>query len=92
MITKEINDLFTSLVRARLFLPNADGAKAFAHLLIQITMQGQPKPYGHKVVKRKRKKGALNFAKVHCAILTKLRTAYAVLKGTSIMKRARDVI
>ena len=29
MITKEINDLFTSLVRARLFLPNADGAKAF---------------------------------------------------------------
>ena len=56
MITKEINDLFISLVRARLFLPNADGAKAFAHLLIQITMQGQPKPYGHKVVKRKRKK------------------------------------
>jgi hypothetical protein len=57
MITKEINDLFTSLVRARLFLPNADGAKAFFHLLIQITMQkSTPKVYGHKVVKRKRKK------------------------------------
>ena len=50
MITKEINDLFTTLVRARLFLPNKDGVKAFAHLLGQITMKGQPKLYGHKIV------------------------------------------
>ena len=56
MITKEINDLFNSLVRARLFLPNADGVRAFANLLGQITMKGQPKLYGHKIVKRKRKK------------------------------------
>ncbi len=56
MITKEINDLFNSLVRARLFLPNEDGVRAFAHLLGQITMKGQPKLYGHKIVKRKRKK------------------------------------
>ena len=53
---KKINDLFTALVRARLFLPNKDGVRAFANLLGQITMKGQPKLYGHKIVKRKRKK------------------------------------
>ena len=56
MITKEINDLFNSLVRAKLFLPNKEGVTAFANLLGQITMKGQPKLYGHKIVKRKRKK------------------------------------
>jgi hypothetical protein len=56
MITKEIDKLFSDLVRAGLFLPNEDGTKAFAHLLGQITMKGQPKLYGHKIVKRKRKK------------------------------------
>ena len=56
MITKEINELFTALVRAKLFLPNADGVRAFAHLLGQITMKGQPKLFGHKIVKKKRKK------------------------------------
>ena len=55
MITKEINKLFADLVRVGLFLPNKDGVKAFAHLLGQITMKGQPKLYGHKIVKRKRK-------------------------------------
>ena len=48
--------LFSDLVRAGLFLPNKDGVKVFAHLLGQITMKGQPKLYGHKIVKRKRKK------------------------------------
>ena len=48
--------LFSDLVRAKLFLPNEDGVRAFAHLLGQITMKGQPKLYGHKIVKRKRKK------------------------------------
>ena len=56
MITKEMEKLFSDLVRARLFLPNADGVRAFANLLGQITMKGQPKLYGHKIVKRKRKK------------------------------------
>tara|TARA_R100001082_G_C4293412_1_gene129191 strand:+ start:379 stop:561 length:183 start_codon:yes stop_codon:yes gene_type:complete len=53
MITKEIDKLFSDLVRAKLFLPNKDGVKAFAHLLGQITMKGQPKLYGHKFVKKK---------------------------------------
>ena len=50
MITKELNKLFSDLVRAKLFLPNKDGTKAFAHLLGQITMKGQPKLYGPKTV------------------------------------------
>ena len=56
MITKEMERLFSELVRAKLFLPNKDGVKAFAHLLGQTTMKGQPKLYGHQVIKRKRKK------------------------------------
>ena len=56
MITKELNKLFSDLVRAGLFLPNKDGVKAFAHLLGQTTMKGQPKLYGHQVIKRKMKK------------------------------------
>ena len=56
MITKEINELFNSLVKMRLFLPNADGVRAFAHLLGQITMKGQPKAYGHKITLKPRKK------------------------------------
>ena len=56
MITKEMEKLFSDLVRAKLFLPNKDGVKAFAHLLGQITMKGQPKLYGHNIIKRKRKK------------------------------------
>ena len=56
MISKEVNKLFSDLVRAGLFLPNADGTKAFAHLLGQITMKGQPKLYGHKIMLKKRKK------------------------------------
>ena len=56
MITKEINELFNSLVKMKLFLPNKEGVKAFAHLLGQITMKGQPKLYGHNIIKRKRKK------------------------------------
>jgi len=55
MITKEINDLFTALVRAKLFLPTKDGTKAFAHLLGQITMKGQPKLYGPKTVLKTKK-------------------------------------
>ena len=39
MITKEINDLFTALVRARLFLPNKDGVRTFARLLALISMK-----------------------------------------------------
>jgi hypothetical protein len=50
MITKEINKLFSDLVRVGLFLPTKEGKEAFAHLLIQITMKGQPKLYGHKIV------------------------------------------
>ena len=34
MITKEINDLFTDLVRAKLFLPNKDGVKEALKTLI----------------------------------------------------------
>ena len=56
MITKEIDKLFSDLVRAKLLLPNKDGVKAFAYLLGQITMKGQPKLYGHKIIKRKRNK------------------------------------
>ena len=54
MITKELEKLFSDLVRAKLFLPNKDGVKAFAHLLGQITMKGQPKLYGHKITKKKK--------------------------------------
>ena len=56
MISKELDKLFADLVRAGLFLPTADGTKAFAHLLGQITMKGQPKLYGPKTVLKKRKK------------------------------------
>ena len=56
MISKELDKLFADLVRAGLFLPNADGTKAFAHLLGQITMKGQPKLYGHKITKKKKGK------------------------------------
>ena len=57
MITKEINDLFTSLVRAKLFLPNANGVRTFARLLAQINMkQGKPRLYGERTLIGKRKK------------------------------------
>jgi len=57
MITKEINDLFTALVRAKLFLPNADGVRTFAILLAQISMkQGKPRLYGERSFIKKRKK------------------------------------
>ena len=57
MITKEINDLFTSLVRARLFLPNANGVRTFATLLALISMkQGKPRLYGERTFVGKRKK------------------------------------
>ena len=57
MITKEINDLFTALVRAKLFLPNADGVRTFARLLAQISMkQGKPRLYGERTFVGKRKK------------------------------------
>ena len=55
MITKETNKLFADLVRVGLFLPNKDGVKAFAHLLGQITMKGQPKLYGHKILLKTKK-------------------------------------
>jgi len=57
MITKEINDLFTALVRAKLFLPNADGVRTFARLLAQISMkQGKPRLYGERTFVGKKKK------------------------------------
>ncbi len=57
MITKKINDLFTALVRARLFLPNKDGVRAFARLLALISMkQGKPRLYGERTFVGKRKK------------------------------------
>ena len=57
MITKEINDLFTSLVRARLFLPNKNGVRTFARLLALISMkQGKPRLYGERSLVRKKKK------------------------------------
>jgi hypothetical protein len=55
MITKEMEKLFSDLVRIGLFLPNKDGVKAFAHLLGQITMKGQPKLYGPKTVLKTKK-------------------------------------
>ena len=57
MITKEINDLFTALVRAKLFLPTKDGVRTFARLLAQISMkQGKPRLYGERTLVGKRKK------------------------------------
>ncbi len=57
MITKEINKLFTDLVRAKLFLPNADGVRTFARLLALISMkQGKPRLYGERSFIKKRKK------------------------------------
>ena len=57
MITKEINDLFTALVRAKLFLPTKDGVRTFARLLAQINMkQGKPRLYGERSFIKKRKK------------------------------------
>ena len=57
MITKEINDLFTALVRARLFLPNKDGVRTFARLLALISMkQGKPRLYGERNLVGKIKK------------------------------------
>ena len=57
MITKKINDLFAALVRAKLFLPNADGVRTFARLLAQISMkQGKPRLYGERSFIKKRKK------------------------------------
>ena len=58
MITKEINDLFTDLVRAKLFLPTKDGVRTFARLLAQINMKqaGKPRLYGERTVVGQRKK------------------------------------
>ena len=57
MITKEINDLFTVLVRAKLFLPNKDGVRTFARLLALISMkQGKPRLYGERSLVGKKKK------------------------------------
>ena len=57
MITKEINKLFTDLVRAKLFLPNKDGVRTFARLLAQISMkQGKPRLYGERTFVGKKKK------------------------------------
>ena len=57
MITKEINDLFAALVRAKLFLPNVDGVRTFTILLAQISMkQGKPRLYGERSLVGKRKK------------------------------------
>ena len=58
MITKEINKLFTDLVRAKLFLPNKDGVRTFARLLAQINMKqaGKPRLYGERSFIKKRKK------------------------------------
>jgi len=57
MITKEINDLFAALVRARLFLPNANGVRTFARLLALISMkQGKPRLYGERSLVGKKKK------------------------------------
>ena len=57
MITKEINNLFAALVRARLFLPNANGVRTFARLLALISMkQGKPRLYGERSLVGKKKK------------------------------------
>ena len=56
MITKETNKLFTDLVRAKLFLPNADGVRTFTRLLALINMkQGKPRLYGERTLIGKRK-------------------------------------
>jgi len=57
MITKEINELFTALVRAKLFLPNADGVRTFTRLLALINMKqaGKPRLYGERTLVGKRK-------------------------------------
>jgi hypothetical protein len=57
MITKETNKLFTDLVRAKLFLPNANGVRTFARLLALISMkQGKPRLYGERNLVGKIKK------------------------------------
>jgi hypothetical protein len=56
MITKEINNLFAALVRAKLFLPNADGVRTFARLLAQISMKQKPRLYGERNLVGKIKK------------------------------------
>ena len=57
MITKETNKLFTDLVRAKLFLPNANGVRTFARLLALISMkQGKPRLYGERSLVGKKKK------------------------------------
>ena len=57
MITKEINNLFAALVRAKLFLPNANGVRTFARLLALISMkQGKPRLYGERSLVGKKKK------------------------------------
>ena len=58
MITKEINKLFTDLVRAKLFLPTKDCVRAFARLLALISMKqaGKPRLYGERNLVGKRKK------------------------------------
>ena len=57
MITKEIYKLFSDLVRAKLFLPNANGVRTFARLLAQISMkQGKLRLYGERTLIGKRKK------------------------------------
>jgi len=58
MITKEINNLFAALVRAKLFLPNANGVRTFARLLALISMKqaGKPRLYGERNLVGKIKK------------------------------------
>ena len=57
MITKELNKLFSDLVRAKLFLPNKDGVRTFAKLLAQISMKrGKPRLYGERSLVGKIKK------------------------------------
>jgi len=55
---KEINNLFAALVRAKLFLPNANGVRTFARLLALISMKqaGKPRLYGERSLVGKRKK------------------------------------
>ena len=49
--------MFTALVRAKLFLPNADGVRTFARLIAQISMkQGKPRLYGERNLVGKIKK------------------------------------
>ena len=67
MITQKIDKLFTALVRAKLFLPNADGVRAFARLLalINIKQAGMPRLYGERsfIKKIKKIKKKWNYAK-----------------------------